>query len=219
MIGTKRVKSATLSVLVAFTSTGVLAAVPHGATRTSPDPLSMIRHQSPGPRSAGALPNKVRPKRVAVRRAAPAHVVHRQVKPTKVATRRPKPVSAVLPTAVEAPTPIASVLAEATPVPATALAPALVTSGEAIAGGGAVIGGGALPFLAVIPAALAIGGGGGGGGSGSTSFAPAAPEPGTWLMMILGFGFLGTTMRKRRRALRDSDPALRVSRLTAPSIA
>lgn len=30
---------------------------------------------------------------------------------------------------------------------------------------------------------------------------PAVPEPGTWAMMILGFGFVGSTMRVRRRKL------------------
>ena len=27
----------------------------------------------------------------------------------------------------------------------------------------------------------------------------AVPEPGTWAMMIVGFGFAGTAMRRRRR--------------------
>ena len=33
---------------------------------------------------------------------------------------------------------------------------------------------------------------------------PTAPEPATWVMMILGFGFLGVTMRSRRRAERKT---------------
>lgn len=48
---------------------------------------------------------------------------------------------------------------------------------------------------------------GGTGLAGITDFAPEnallaaspAPEPGTWLMMITGFGLVGTAMRKRRR--------------------
>lgn len=37
--------------------------------------------------------------------------------------------------------------------------------------------------------------------SGSVSFAstPAVPEPGTWAMMLLGFGGIGFAMRRRRR--------------------
>lgn len=40
--------------------------------------------------------------------------------------------------------------------------------------------------------------------SGQNSFeidniASAAPEPGTWAMMILGFGFAGMGLRSRRR--------------------
>ena len=33
------------------------------------------------------------------------------------------------------------------------------------------------------------------------SFAVAVPEPGTWAMMLLGFGAVGLTMRKRQRSL------------------
>ncbi len=36
-------------------------------------------------------------------------------------------------------------------------------------------------------------------GSFSAAFAPAVPEPGTWAMMIIGFGFVGGTLRYRRR--------------------
>jgi hypothetical protein len=219
----KQARIAYLAVFVAATSSELCATAPHSAYRAT-DPLAMIRHQSPGPRTVGALPNKVRAKRVAAHRivrVAAAHVVKRQVRPAKVATRRPKPVSAVLPTAVENQTPIgvtSSVLAEAgSPVPATALAPALGSSSAVFAGGGAIAGGSALPFLAAFPAAFAIGSSGGGGGASSASFAPAAPEPGTWLMMIFGFGFLGSTMRKRRRALRKVDTAIFEKTLNAPS--
>ena len=37
------------------------------------------------------------------------------------------------------------------------------------------------------------------GFSGVVTFAPAIPEPGTWLLMILGFGAIGGAMRYRRR--------------------
>lgn len=74
---------------------------------------------------------------------------------------------------------------------------------------------------------------GGGGGSGGGSFSPptpepspthtgtppvaliptptvspiaAVPEPGTWLMLIVGFGFVGATMRSTRRKNRTTSP-------------
>ncbi|MDE2303827.1 MAG: PEPxxWA-CTERM sorting domain-containing protein [Sphingomonadales bacterium] len=43
---------------------------------------------------------------------------------------------------------------------------------------------------------------GGGGGGGSFVFASAlssVPEPATWGMMLLGFGFAGVAMRRRVR--------------------
>jgi hypothetical protein len=42
---------------------------------------------------------------------------------------------------------------------------------------------------------------GGGGEAGTLSFFAAVPEPGTWAMMLLGFGGIGMAMRRRRRPL------------------
>jgi hypothetical protein len=52
------------------------------------------------------------------------------------------------------------------------------------------------------------GGGSSGGGSsgGGTPPVAAVPEPGTWMLMILGFGAIGSVMRRRARAGR---PAVR----------
>ena len=40
---------------------------------------------------------------------------------------------------------------------------------------------------------------GGGGEGGTLSFFAAVPEPGTWGLMLLGFGGIGMAMRRRRR--------------------
>jgi hypothetical protein len=46
-----------------------------------------------------------------------------------------------------------------------------------------------------------IGGSGGPSGEGSgTVFHPAVPEPATWAMMLVGFGGIGVSMRRRRKA-------------------
>jgi hypothetical protein len=42
---------------------------------------------------------------------------------------------------------------------------------------------------------------GGGAYGGQLSFIPSAvPEPGTWAMMLVGFGMMGASMRYRRRS-------------------
>lgn len=43
--------------------------------------------------------------------------------------------------------------------------------------------------------------GGAGAFSGTLAFAQAVPEPGTWAMMLLGFGAIGAFMRRRKPAL------------------
>jgi hypothetical protein len=41
-------------------------------------------------------------------------------------------------------------------------------------------------------------GGGGGTAASPPSFPPAVPEPGTWAMMLAGFGLVGLSLRSRR---------------------
>lgn len=193
----KRTKYTSLTVVVALTATALGAVGPHLI-----NPLAMIRSHSPGVRAAGAITNK-KP-RVVRRMASIASARPHYVRPAKIAAYRPKRVYAVLPTGVEAPVPTAlgtsamPIATISTPLPA-ALVPVL--------GGGSSIGPGALTLL-TIPVGIIAGGGGGGGGGVSSGgdFTPAAPEPGTWLMMILGFGFLGTLLRRRRRGLGGNNP-------------
>ncbi|HVF84272.1 MAG TPA: PEPxxWA-CTERM sorting domain-containing protein [Sphingomicrobium sp.] len=88
------------------------------------------------------------------------------------------------------PVPVAAApLAAAAP----ALLPAAATAGSSlfipplfIPGGG---GAGAIIVTAVTPPP----------GGGSPPPVPGVPEPETWAMMILGFGFVGAVLRRRRR--------------------
>ncbi len=181
MLVRKLTRYSVIIAAAALTATSLSASTPPGGRKSSSDPLSMIRRVSPGVRTAGTLPNKFRPKKVA--RVVPVHHA-------KVAVRRPKPISAVLPTAVEGPVPIG-----VSSVPLATAGTPLLAAPVAVAASSSS----AFPFL-VLPAALTTLTFGGGG----TSIASAAPEPGTWLMMILGFGFLGSTLRRRRRAEREA---------------
>ena len=44
--------------------------------------------------------------------------------------------------------------------------------------------------------------GGGGGGGGGDDITPAAPEPATWIMMVLGIGLIAGLLRRARAAER-----------------
>lgn len=114
----------------------------------------------------------------------------------------------VLSDVLAAPAPAAVVQSALAPVPvpdlaAIASAPAIVGPIFAGPGGGAVIGGGGGGG----GSGGSSGGGGGGGGSPGgttpetpvtplTPDTPAVPEPGTWMTMLLGFGFMGRALRR-----------------------
>lgn len=73
-----------------------------------------------------------------------------------------------------------------------------LATGEAI---GATITGGD-PFRAVPDTGLLQLTGGTGTIRGDVSVAAAVPEPGTWLLMLVGFGAVGASMRRRSSSLR-----------------
>lgn len=171
------------------------------ATTSDADVVAMLRERSPGVRAAGAETSKFAP--VPATATAPAMLPRAQVlgerdaAPVKMAAVAP----AVLPAPVAAaPAPVAippaavAPVAVAAPIAALPVAAAAASSGPGLAA--------VLPF---IPAVVAIGGGGGGGGT--SDIAPPIPEPGTWLMMITGFGLLGFALRRRRRQERDETRA------------
>jgi len=78
-----------------------------------------------------------------------------------------------------------------------------------ITGSGSITYGGApTAAITLLPGSLGIGSytlsfsgttSGGGGEAGTLSFFTAVPEPGTWALMLLGFGGIGMAMRRRRR--------------------
>lgn len=43
---------------------------------------------------------------------------------------------------------------------------------------------------------------------GAAAQAPAVPEPGTWAMLLMGFGAMGAALRRQRRRLAGSGPAI-----------
>lgn len=148
--------------------------------------LALLDARSPGERDKGALTstknrklasNDVRPHERALGKiirpsaAPPAELVE---------ALTPATLTPVAP-AVAPPT-LAEVLPKVFPAPGNASPPGSVLIGPA--GGG---------------------GGGGGGGSPGTPGTPqipevpsAVPEPATWLMMLLGFGVIGATQRRRQ---------------------
>lgn len=72
-------------------------------------------------------------------------------------------------------------------------------------GGGFSPGG---PGGGFIPGGSSGGGSSGGGSSGGTTPpVPGIPEPGTWALMILGFGAVGASLRRRNRQVRLSPQA------------
>ena len=159
------------------------------------DPLSVMAARSPGARPAGALtqskPNRGRDERVL------AEALTRPLGPTDAPGQAG--IVPVVPGVAAPDVPVADV------VPATAL-PGVT---DVIADGGpGPVPSGYYPGngITVVPN---VGGGGGGGGGTTTPVTtpntpetPVAsvPEPGTWAMMLLGFGAMGAALRTRRRS-------------------
>jgi hypothetical protein len=122
--------------------------------------------------------------------------------------------------------PLASVLAA--PATPEAVVPGAASPSEFLPPSAPVVaagpGAGVVPDFGSVPlpspgglALLPPGGGGGGGGgggiltpptetipvpgpTGTVPVVPGIPEPSTWLMLIAGFGCVGSAMRRRRRA-------------------
>ena len=159
--------------------------MPYSASSKSPSLLSMLHSRSPGDRAAGARSNKSAPTSAVLSEHTPA------AKPVKLA-------SAVLPAALAAPvSAVPAIAGAAIPIPVAAAPVATAALVPAAAGSS----------LFVPPLIIPGGGGGGGivvavtppGGGGNPPPVPGVPEPQTWAMMIMGFGFVGAVLRRRRR--------------------
>lgn len=154
------------------------------------DLMTMLGARSPGVRSEGAMTTKGL--RVAASAPRAARALPVASGPRQAAIIPAAPVAGGLaPVAIASPAPFAPI------APAVARTPVLAAAPVFAAGGGGLGAAALLPIPLV--AAIASGGGGGGGGGPTPSTTPAIPEPGTWLMMIVGFGMLGMFLRRRRR--------------------
>ena len=195
----RRASVAAAAVLLASGAAFVGVSGPSGAVSIAAaavmDPMSVLSGRSPGARDAGAL-YQTKP---GMARKVPTSRVRTPVRPAETGF---VPVVPGLPV-MDAEVPTG--LLPGVPVE-TGLGPPIDLATPLVGGGGGfgpgVIGGGGF-----------IGGGGGGGvvtpptggggtvtppGDGGTPVSPV-PEPATWLSMIVGFAFVGASMRRRRR--------------------
>jgi hypothetical protein len=174
---------------------------------------ALLDARSPGERTEAAIHSK------SIKAAAPRHRVKSLVKAPKagdVAAQTPQTPAAPVPSLPqEAPIVSSSDAAFEEAVSALETVPVTVQQAALLppAGGSGGAGGGGLIFAPP-------GGGGGGGSIGNpppdaptgtppaTSPVSPVPEPGTWLMMLLGFGFIGFSMRRHRESRRpQTSPA------------
>lgn len=159
--------------------------------------MALLDARSPGERQKGEL-TKTKIKRLA---AVPRERALGKVFPPKpspmeqlarvIVPNPPATVAEVIPPAPLAPPPsIAEVIS-----PSGLIASAPLALGSALLGGGLI-------------GPPTGGGGGGGGGSAPpitetpppvVTVPPAVPEPGTWMMMLLGFSVIGTALRGGKR--------------------
>ena len=145
--------------------------------------MSMLDQRSPGVRTKGELTKTKRSFKVLSSTSWPE--LAKTVRPA------PAPLTAANPILPNAAPPEVAMLSGFMPGALTGLGvPPVVVGG----GGGGPVGGGG--------GGCCGGGVGGGGGITPTEVppeVPAVPEPSTWAMLLIGFGAIGTALRRRRR--------------------
>ncbi|UUR09350.1 PEPxxWA-CTERM sorting domain-containing protein [Sphingomonas glaciei] len=164
--------------------------------------MALLNARSPGEREQGALTQTKIKKRLAF--------VPRERALGKTFPPKPSPIEQLAEVVIPAPPTPLEIMPSVTPlVPPTAAdvinAASLIASAPPFGGGSPIIGGGS-PII-----------GGGGllpppppsGSAPPTSEVPPGgtvaspvPEPGSWLTMLLGFGVVGASMRRRRSGAR-----------------
>ncbi len=148
------------------------------------DPMAILEGRSPGGRGGGAIQTKVAYAPVAVK--GPSERV--------LSAGRPQPVGApaAIPDAQLGKL-IDDLIGPTVPGPGN---PTLVTDPvpPGLGGGSSSSGGG------FVPPPVIFGGSSGGSSGGEIPTPPiSVPEPGSWMMLIAGVGFIGASLRRRRQ--------------------
>lgn len=149
--------------------------------------LSMFRDRSPGPRAPGAQSAKRAPMSAMLSDSTPAAKLRPAMAPAAA------PAKLMAPAAVAAPLPFTAPPAFAPPLGVPAFAPPGV-AGPVIFPPLLFPGGGDDVTTIVNPP------------SAGPAPVPGIPEPGSWLMMIVGFGLTGAVLRRRRLASAPAGP-------------
>lgn len=223
MINRKRLALLSAAGMGTAVMIGLAYAMPHtpaDVRSAATDLMAMMQARSPGDRS-GAVTNK--PVKIALATSnmlGDSEAASGDISPHSASTQ-----GGTSSSSIAAPAPlVASTFASSGATSGPAMAPAVLSAGPgasaaipaaAVAGG--LPAGAAFSALPLIPALF---GGGGGGGGGSPSAASAVPEPATWLMMIVGFGIMGSALRRRRRvdAKREYGAAITNQQLSSVGI-
>lgn len=154
--------------------------------------MALLDARSPGERQKGELSKtKIKTAARVSGKAPPPRALGKVFPPkpspleqlAKVVVASPPPPVAV---PVAPPPAIADVITPAAVLPSVPIQTAGLIASFAPIGGGGFIGGAPPPVnnVAVVPPVPPV--------------STAVPEPGTWLMMLLGFGVIGSTVSRRR---------------------
>lgn len=196
MVGILIAAGLLLAIFVPRGSAGGLADQMRNGLGSLPSVASLIAGRSPGDRPEGALASLKAKKQV---------VLSEERSPRGLSAKPVSPLAALLLPSPSTPEILAPPVAP--PVYALLASPPTLVPPTSLASGGSP--GVGTPGI-IVPA---VGGGGGGGGGGGTTPVPvitqpttpgtstsAVPEPGSWTMMLVGFGLLGATLRRKRAA-------------------
>lgn len=189
--------------------------------------LGALIGRSPGERTV-AMSEKGKGSARLARRYSPERALRDALSSPQGARRLiegPRPASGPAPGALASPTELLTLPSEFAQAPSTSAGPSVaglvpglgggtggVDFGSVFPGGGVSVGGGGTGGGGTGGGGTGGGGTGGGDtGGGGNPVVPAVPEPATWLMMLLGMGSVGASMRsaRTRRPAAGALPAAR----------